>query len=172
MKPVSFSAGPGDVIQILGDNGTGKTTLLDCIAGNYSQWTGTVWVRGSSLSYLRQDRTQFESLSLDQLADLIKDQSHDDFLEIVGDLQLEEVRSTPLGVLAGGEVRRAMLAIALVHKHEILLLDEPMVGIDPYSVERISDALQRSQMRRATILVEHRPAVPVWPNRVVRLEQP
>ena len=152
---VSLSVERGEIVGLLGPNGAGKTTTLSILATLLEPDSGTVSLAGLSsardrealrrkLGYVPQMIALYPTLSARQNLELFarihgagKRQAaaaSADALEAVG---LGSRAHDPVSILSGGMKRRLNLACAMVHRPEILLLDEPTVGVDPQSREQI-----------------------------------
>ncbi|MCE5255045.1 MAG: ATP-binding cassette domain-containing protein [Actinomycetia bacterium] len=171
---VSFTVPKGEVVTILGANGAGKTTLLHTISGLLRPNRGSVVYKGVDITHLAPDK--IAALGLRQVPEgrrLFGDLSVQDNL-VVGSSGRRDWRATldddiayvyelfpilgerrrqPAGTLSGGE--RQMLAIgrALVGKPDLLVLDEPSMGLAPLMVERIFDALAELNKQGLTMLM-------------------
>ena len=151
LRDVSFDIGPGEFIGLLGPNGAGKTTLLRAILGILPAERGTITVFGQpaangnpQIGYVPQLRSQVDGLLLsawDFVAGVVnghrfglpwltaEDRKHVDWaLDLVGGTALAR---RPLSDLSGGERQRLLLAQALIGRPKLLLLDEPLISLDP-----------------------------------------
>ena len=167
---VSFIVEKGQTIGLLGPNGAGKTTTLSIIAGLAAADGGTVHVGGVSIEsdpngvkrqigLVPQDLALYDEISaranlevfggLYGLSGATLDRAIDDALSLVGlaDRSRELVRG-----YSGGMKRRLNIAGALLHDPEIILLDEPTVGVDPQSRNAIFDNLEALKARGKTIV--------------------
>jgi zinc/manganese transport system ATP-binding protein len=150
LHEVSFAIRPGEFIGVLGPNGAGKTTLLRAILGLLPPHTGTMRVFGraprrgdASIGYLPQVRTMLPDLRLrgiDYIASSFNGErwgvrfltradrmAIDAVLDRVG---ARELGRRPLAEMSGGERQRLLLAQALLGNPRLLLLDEPLIGLD------------------------------------------
>lgn len=173
VKGISLSVSPGDIVGLLGPNGAGKTTTFYMIVGLVQSDKGKVTMNGqnltglamyqrarSGLGYLSQEPSIFRQLSVeDNLWAILEHQpgSKSDKQKRVEQL-LEEFGLTRLrkqfaSTLSGGEKRRCEIARALTTNPQILLLDEPFVGIDPITVADIQTMLQALKKRGLGILI-------------------
>ena len=134
---VSFSTPFGQSIGLLGPNGSGKTTLLKMIAGHLEPDSGTVSLNGHSI-------TQGRDAALQQVSALIQDHSPlnpgqslienlppgEEREHLLRELRLWEHREEAVGTLSHGFQQRAYLSYTLLSPAPIILLDEPMLGLD------------------------------------------
>jgi len=132
----------GEVYGLLGPNGAGKTTLIRCLVGLVRPDAGTVRVLGRRLpdlgvlarvGYMTQAPALYPDLSVAENLRFFAaisgaDGDVDEALRFV---DMEARRSSVVSTLSGGMRTRISLACALVHRPELLLLDEPTVGVDP-----------------------------------------
>jgi len=167
---VSFSARPGTVFGLLGPNGAGKSTTISCISGLLKPTAGTIRVGGfdlagdavkakSSLGIVPQELAIYEDLSArDNLAywgaayglkgDGLK-QRVDHVLNRIG--LMDRAGDLPKQY-SGGMKRRLNFGCGLVHEPAILLLDEPTVGVDPQSRERLFDLVREEKTKGTCVL--------------------
>ena len=167
---ISFSARPGEILGLLGPNGAGKSTLVAMVAGLLAPDAGEVLMDGRRLNGDRDPLKQRIGLVPQELA-LIEELSAQDNLAFFGALYglkgpaLRAARSRVLDLVglsdragdrvatfSGGMKRRLNLAAALLHDPEILLLDEPTVGVDPQSRNAIFDNLETLKEQGRTLI--------------------
>lgn len=147
LKGVSFDIHPGEFFGLLGPNGAGKSTLIHIIAGLTRASSGTVSVLGNDVvSAYRQARQSLgvvpQELVYDPffpVEDLLRLQAGyygcgkevwpwiDELLDA---LELNDKRNQSMRALSGGMKRRVLIAQALVHKPDVVILDEPTAGVD------------------------------------------
>ena len=167
---VSFAIKPGEVVGLLGPNGAGKTTTVSMITGLIRPDRGEVWIDGAPLAgdtdpkkrrigLVPQDLALYDELSavanlrffgsLYHLDRSALDAAIRSTLELVGlaDRGRDVVKS-----FSGGMKRRLNLAAGLLHDPDILLLDEPTVGVDPQSRNAIFDNLETLKARGKALL--------------------
>ena len=167
---VSLVAGAGETVGLLGPNGAGKTTTVSIIAGLIRPNRGEVLIEGRRLAgdtdpvkrrigLVPQDLALYDELpARDNLAlfgalygldrSTLK-RAMADALELVG---LADRAKDKVGTFSGGMKRRLNLAAALMHDPQILLLDEPTVGVDPQSRNAIFDNLETLKSRGKTLI--------------------
>ena len=167
---VSFRVNAGETIGLLGPNGAGKTTTVSVIAGLLSPDSGEVLIDGKrvksdtdpvklKIGLVPQDMALYDQLSardnltffaaLYSLAGTKAKQAMDDALNLVG---LSDRANDRVKEFSGGMKRRLNLAAALLHDPQILLLDEPTVGVDPQSRNAIFDNLDVLKKRGKTLI--------------------
>jgi ABC-2 type transport system ATP-binding protein len=147
LKDVSFEAHRGELLAVIGPNGAGKTTLLSILAGIRSADGGSVsrgrgdlgWVPQQPALYRRL--TVAENLRLFAHLEGIADpgSSVEEMLELTG---LGERRDDQVATLSGGNQQRVNIAIGLLARPAVLLLDEPSSGLDPRQRERLWEFVQ------------------------------
>jgi heme exporter protein A len=167
---LSFSVSPGEMVQIAGKNGAGKTSLLRILAGLAQAEEGEVKWQGEGLSRIRyqyhQDLlwlghqpgiktvlTAFENLSFYHAngAQSLRWQA----LTEVGLLGFEDV---PVNQLSAGQQRRVALARLWLSEHKLWILDEPFTAIDVTGVEKITQQLKHhTENGGMVILTTHQP---------------
>lgn len=167
---VSLAAAPGQVIGLLGPNGAGKTTTISMLAGLVAPDQGEVHIDGQliggdtsevkrRLGLVPQELALFEELSAGANLDLFGAlyglsgprlaRERQRVLELVG--LADRVRDKA-GTFSGGMKRRLNLAAALMHDPQVVLLDEPTVGVDPQSRNAIFDNLEALKASGKTLL--------------------
>jgi len=167
---VSFSVARGQLVGLLGPNGAGKTTTVSIIAGLVTPEQGEVLIGGARLSgdtdakkrqigLVPQDLALYDELSaranlrffgaLYGLTGAALDTAIAATLELVG---LADRVNDRVATYSGGMKRRLNLAAGLLHDPDILLLDEPTVGVDPQSRNAIFDNLELLKSRGKALL--------------------
>ncbi|MGH2857851.1 MAG: ABC transporter ATP-binding protein [Solirubrobacteraceae bacterium] len=175
---LSFDVPPGQVFGFLGPNGAGKTTAMRAVFGLASLDGGEVRWEGSRISepqrrrfgYMPEERGLYPGMHvLDQLVflgrlhGLAEGAAREAALEWTERLGLADRREDKIESLSLGNQQRAQLAAALVHRPELLILDEPFSGLDPVAVDAFSAILTERAREGATVvfsshqldLVEH-----------------
>jgi ABC-2 type transport system ATP-binding protein len=143
LADVSFTAAPGERLAVIGPNGAGKTTLLSIIAGTQKADAGSVELTGSvgfvpQQPALYRKLTVAENLRLFARLERIPDSELDGVVEeMLEQTALGERRDDQVGTLSGGNQQRVNIAIGLLSKPAVLLLDEPSTGLDPRQRERL-----------------------------------
>jgi ABC-type Mn2+/Zn2+ transport system ATPase subunit len=165
LHSVSFAVDPGRTVCVLGPNGGGKTTLFRALIGELEPMAGRVQVSGRPAYVAQTDRTRLDfpvsALDVATMGTLahgrwwLPPRRSDRAaaragLERVG---LSGEEHTPFGELSGGQRQRALLARALVQDSPVLLLDEPLSGVDPASATLIDTVFAELRAEGRTLLV-------------------
>ncbi len=173
IRDVSMSLQRGEVVALLGPNGSGKTTSFYSIAGLVNPEGGQVLVDGRDVTalpmyrraqlgigYLPQEMSIFRGLSVEDNISSILDISEKDrhkrrerLEELLSDFTIEHLRRTPAIALSGGERRRVEIARCLAANPKYLLLDEPFAGVDPISVGDIRNLVSDLKKRGLGVLI-------------------
>ena len=167
---VSFTLGRGQLLGLLGPNGAGKTTTVSMIAGLVTPEQGEVLIEGARLSgdtdlkkrrigLVPQDLALYDELSaranlrffgaLYGLSGATLEKAIASAMELVG--LIDRIKDR-VATYSGGMKRRLNLAAGLLHDPDILLLDEPTVGVDPQSRNAIFDNLELLKSRGKALL--------------------
>jgi ABC-2 type transport system ATP-binding protein len=142
LRGVSLSAGPGELVAIIGPNGAGKTTLLSILAGIARPDEGEVASADGAIGWVPQQAALYRRLTVEEnLLLFARLEGHadprastDEMLELTG---LGERRGEIVARLSGGNQQRINIAIGLLSRPAVLLLDEPSVGLDPRQRARL-----------------------------------
>ncbi len=154
----------GEVYGLLGPNGAGKTTLIRSLVGLVAPEAGTVSVLGqrmpqlevlARIGYMTQQAALYPDLSAEENVHFFgaiygRVDGVRDALELV---DLWDRRKSVVSTLSGGMRTRCSLACALVHKPDLLLLDEPTVGVDPQLRVQLWDRFRKMAAGGTTIVV-------------------
>ena len=147
LRGVSLSVNSGEIVALLGNNGAGKSTLMSICAGLLRADSGSVEVLGETsvrkrrrdkkLGLAPQEEAIYPTLTVHRnlayfgkLAGLRGEHLEDRILSVSGDLLLSDKLNRVAGQLSGGQRRRLHVGLALMHDPDVLLLDEPTVGVD------------------------------------------
>ena len=173
LRDISFSVSKGSVVALLGGNGSGKSTLLNALSGLIKPRSGSVRYLGEEtvglgahamvrrgLVQVPQGREVFAEMSVSDNLELGA-ATRSGLKEIRKDMAeifdlfpiLRERRTRAAGSLSGGEQTQLSIARALMSKSQLLLMDEPSVGLSPRMVDAVIDAILRLRQRGLTILL-------------------
>jgi ABC-2 type transport system ATP-binding protein len=136
LKGVDFAAQPGELVAVIGPNGAGKTTLLSILAGTLKPDAGEVSSPNGKVGWVPQQAALYRRLTVEEnlllFARLEKREDPrvavEQMLELTG---LGDRRGELVARLSGGNQQRVNIAIGLIARPAVLLLDEPSVGLDP-----------------------------------------
>ncbi|MBI3976226.1 MAG: ABC transporter ATP-binding protein [Armatimonadetes bacterium] len=159
----------GEILGLLGPNGSGKTTLIRVIAGLLRPTAGSVVVLerrlpdrrvAARIGYMTQSAALYEDLTprenlifFGRLYGLTRADATRRAAALVDRVALSEKADAPVHQLSGGMRQRTNLACALIHQPDLLLLDEPTVGIDPRNRRSLWDHFYELHQGGATILL-------------------
>jgi ABC-2 type transport system ATP-binding protein len=161
---ISLTVRRGEIYGLLGPNGAGKTTLIRAIVGLVRPDAGTVTVLGrpmpelavlSRIGYMTQAAALYPDLSVEENVRFFAaiNGARDGVDEVLRFVDLYDRRQSVVSTLSGGMRTRASMACALVHQPELLLLDEPTVGVDPQLRAQLWDRFQQMAASGTTIIV-------------------
>ena len=173
VRDLSLNIKKGEIVGLLGPNGAGKTTTFYMIVGLVKPDRGSIildkidvsdlpiYIRGErGISYLPQEPSIFRGMNVeDNIMSIIeiieKDKSkHIIILEnLLNEFDIAHVRKSKSIVLSGGERRRLEIARTLASNPSYLLLDEPLTGIDPISIEEIKIIIKKLKRKNIGILI-------------------
>ncbi len=173
IKDVSFSAERGHVLGFLGPNGAGKTTTMRILTGYMPASSGTARVAGYDV-FKESKEVRRRTGYLPETPPLYREMTPRSYLDFVARIKgvpkrdrraavnkslaatmAEEVASQPIGTLSRGYKQRVAIAQALVHDPEVLIFDEPTIGLDPKQIIEIRNLIRDLAEDRTVILCTH-----------------
>ena len=157
LRGVSLRAGPGELVAVIGPNGAGKTTLLSILAGISKPDEGEVSCSDGAVGWVPQQAALYRRLTVEEnLLLFARLEAHEDprasveeMLRLTG---LGERRGEIVARLSGGNQQRINIAIGLLARPAVLLLDEPSVGLDPRQRARLWEFVSALAERGTTVI--------------------
>jgi len=172
VRSISFEVAPGEILGLVGPNGAGKTTTLRSLAGIIAPTSGTVTITGHDI--------QRDSIAAKQQLAFIPDEPHlfeyltvEEHLRFIArlygvadvetrmpplltELELDDKRRSLPGELSRGMRQKLAIACGLLHDPKVLILDEPLTGLDPGGIRRMRETIAtRATQGSAIILSSH-----------------
>jgi ABC-2 type transport system ATP-binding protein len=188
LRDVSFSIAKGEIIGLLGPNGAGKTTLMKILTGYMQADEGEATVAGidvgadplgvqARIGYLPESAPLYREMTVQEylimmaeLRQLPPDQLGGMIAEAIEATGLGEYVRRPIGALSKGYRQRVGLAQALIHRPELLILDEPTTGLDPTQIVEIRELIKKLSERSTILLSTHiLPEVEMTCQRVIMI---
>ena len=173
IQDVSMQLHRGEVVALLGPNGSGKTTCFYSIAGLIAPESGRVSVDGRDVTrlpmyrrarlgigYLPQEISIFRGMTVEnnilavlELSEPDRKRRYERLEELLNEFSIDLLRRTPALALSGGERRRVEIARCLAANPKYLLLDEPFAGVDPIAVGEIRVLVSALKKRGLGVLI-------------------
>ena len=167
LDDVSFVVNEGDFLGIIGPNGAGKSTLFDCMLGLNTKYKGTIKFFGedirNSKNYLKgigyvPQKPIFEKNFPVTVNDVVRmglrnESDKEKIDKILQQLWIHELSNRRIGELSGGQQQRVFIAKALVHNPKVLILDEPVTGIDQQSIELFYSILRELNSKQKITII-------------------
>ncbi|WP_406451376.1 ABC transporter ATP-binding protein [Streptomyces sp. NBC_00876] len=172
LKGLDFTVGPGRITGLLGPSGCGKSTLMRAVVGTQAKVTGTLEVLGSPaghpalrprIGYVTQAPSVYTDLTVRQnlgyFAAILqpgrrhRDARRDAVSRAITEVDLTSHADALAGTLSGGQLARVSLAVALLGTPDLLVLDEPTVGLDPVLRRDLWNLFHRLAADRGTTLL-------------------
>lgn len=165
LKGVDLNINEGGIFAVLGPNGSGKTTLIKAILGMVIPNKGDISVLGDNIKknsdyrhkidYLPQIANFPSNLKVKELIKMIKDlrENTSDDEHLIELFRLESFLNKKLGNLSGGTKQKVNIVLTFMFDSPLIILDEPTTGLDPISLIRLKDLIQKEKANGKTILI-------------------
>lgn len=167
LKNVNANCGKGQIISLIGPNGSGKTTFIKCLLGMVMPDSGFItfnqqniahdWHYRSRIGYMPQAARFPEQMTILQVFSMMKDirktgkeELDEELMEAFGLLQLGHKR---MGTLSGGTRQKVSASLAFLFSPQVLILDEPTAGLDPVAVEVLKEKIRREKAKGKLMLI-------------------
>jgi len=168
VKDVSFEVNPGEIFGLLGPNGAGKTTSIRIILDIFKPDSGTVSILGGPMTeekkdrigYLPEERGLYQEIPLERclvylatLKGLEESDARSRISEYLERFDLADSRRKKVKELSKGMQQKAQLINTLVHKPEVVIIDEPFTALDPVNTQMVKDLLREERDRGTTLVM-------------------
>ncbi len=167
LDDVSFTVNKGDFLGIIGPNGAGKSTLFASMLGLNTKYKGTIKFFGKDIrkskDYLKEigyvpQKPIFEKNFPATVNDVVRmglrqESDANKIDEILQQLWIHELSKRRIGELSGGQQQRVFIAKALVNNPKLLILDEPVTGIDQQSIELFYSILRELNSKQKITII-------------------
>lgn len=169
LNGINLTVAPGEIVCLLGPSGCGKTTLVDLVVGNTVPVSGRVEVLGEAapyptvrvrMGYMPQGTALYEDITAEENLRFFGSMYKMDarsveprMAELLKLMRLESDAKKLVSHFSGGMKQRLSLAVALLHDPDVIVLDEPTVGLDPMNRRDIWDYLETLSVAGKAILV-------------------
>ena len=173
IEGLTFNVSRGEVVGFLGPNGSGKTTTMRILTGFIPPSHGTVKIAGYNIlseslkargyiGYLPETVPLYTDMTVEDyleymgtLKGMDKTKVHKRINQVIEQVRLQEYQHTLIGKLSKGYRQRTGLAQAILHEPEVLILDEPTIGIDPIQVVETRDLIKELGRDHTILLSSH-----------------
>jgi len=186
IQDLNFEVGQGEIMGFLGPNGAGKTTTMRILSSFMPPTSGRATVAGfdvfeqslqarAHLGYMPENVPLYNDMRVTEYLDYraaLKAVPHRRVAERVGDVKelcgLKEVEKKVIGTLSKGYRQRVGLADALLHEPDLLILDEPTIGLDPNQIRQVRELIKNLGKQHTILLSTHiLPEVEMTCSRVI-----
>ena len=165
LNGVNLKINEGGIFAVLGPNGSGKTTLIKSILGMVIPCEGKISIQDKliknqsqyrhNIDYLPQIANFPNNLKVKELIKMIKDLRGQTLLDnpLISLFKLEPFLDKKLGNLSGGTKQKVNIVLTFMFDSPLIILDEPTTGLDPISLIRLKDLIQKEKAKGKTILI-------------------
>ncbi len=173
LKDVSFEINAGEIVGFLGRNGAGKTTIMRILTSYLPATSGEVTIAGKDvdrnslavrrkIGYLPETPPLYPNITARdylgfaaQLKDVPAKQRRPQIDKVLEECNLTDVQNKVIGTLSKGYKQRVGIAQAIINDPEILILDEPTIGLDPVQIIQVRNLIKSLEHKRTVILSTH-----------------
>lgn len=173
LKDISFEVAQGEIVTLIGANGAGKTSTLQAVSGMLKASTGKITLKGQDIAHIEasklvplgvahvpEGRRVFAQMTVEENLELgayilnNKKQINEDIEKMYARFpRLKERRKQLAGTMSGGEQQMLAMARALMSRPELVLMDEPSMGLAPILVQEIFDIIKEINATGTTVLL-------------------
>lgn len=141
---------------IMGKSGVGKTTLLSILMGIEKAESGTIdGLQGKKISVVFQENRLFENLDAVTNIHIATGKEKEEIIPLLKEMDLPEADEKPVMEYSGGMKRRVSIARALLADFDLLIMDEPLKGLDEETKNKVSDVIKKNIHGKTVIFVTH-----------------
>jgi len=160
LQEVSFSVGQGEIVTLIGPNGAGKSTVMKIALGLLEPDTGSARrARDIAIGYMPQKILieDFLPLSVRDFLKLRAGTTDQDVEEILKLVRVGHIEDSPVQSVSGGEMQRVLMARALLGNPDLIVLDEPVQGVDIRGQQELYQLIERIRDRRGcgVLMISH-----------------
>lgn len=172
VQDLSFAVGPGEILGLVGPNGAGKTTTLRSLAGIIPPTRGAIQIAGhdlanaareakGALAFIPDEPQLFEYLTVVEHLRFVarlygQPEAAERIRPLLAELELLDKENTLATELSRGMKQKLAIACGLIHQPQVLILDEPLTGLDPVGIRRMKRTIAgRAEAGAAVILSSH-----------------
>jgi ABC-2 type transport system ATP-binding protein len=159
VRELSFTVRPGEIIGIVGANGAGKTTTLRAITGILRPTAGTIHINGSDIekepviakqqfAYIPDTVHPYDLLTVTEHLHFIAlayriENAESKYAALLDELELADKKDESASSLSRGMLQKLSLACAFLREPRVIILDEPLTGLDPRGIRNIKESIRR-----------------------------
>ncbi len=160
LENVDIAVSAGEIVTLIGPNGSGKSTLVKILLGILAPDTGTIWRRKNlRIGYLPQNFPLSERIPLNvaRFVNLTGNAARGEIEKALDETGIAHLADRQASALSGGEFQRALLARAILRKPDLLVLDEPVQGVDFAGEARLYKLINQIRKRHGcgVLMVSH-----------------
>ncbi|QQS31207.1 MAG: ABC transporter ATP-binding protein [Sphingobacteriales bacterium] len=169
LKDINIAFDQGQVVAVIGPNGSGKTTFIKCLLGMVMPNQGQIFFNGkiinndwsyrSQIGYMPQIGRYPDNMKVGQLFEMMKDIRHNSTgntqtdEDLLKSFNMESIFHKPMRTLSGGTRQKVSACLAFLFNPPVLILDEPTTGLDPLSAEILKLKIAREKENNKLILI-------------------
>lgn len=173
LNDISFEIGKGEIVGFLGQNGAGKTTLMRILTSYYSATSGKVEIDGQDIvkhsllcrkkiGYLPENPPLYMNLTVRDylkysasLKDVEIKKQKMQVDRVLDSCNLKDVQNKNISILSKGYKQRVGIAQSIINDPQVLILDEPTIGLDPLQILQVRQLIKRIEDKRTVIISTH-----------------